>query len=99
MTMQGPIALNEVERAAIERITARATVRAIVRQVCAETGHSYAEITGPSHKAALCRVREGIYVRAQDQGFSLPQIGRVFRRHHTTILHGIRNAKSRKGEA
>lgn len=60
---------------------------------------SYNELLGPSRRAELCRLRERIYYEAARYGFSLSQIGRVFNRHHTSILNGLRNEQKRRGEA
>lgn len=99
MTDQSHSFLTEADRAALANIEHRATVRQIASQVCAETGTSYAEVMGSNRAACLCRVREVIYYMATREGFSSPQIGRVFRRDHTTILSGLRNEQKRRGEA
>ena len=99
MTVQSHDFLTDADRAAIANIGNRATVREIARQVCAETGTSYAAVMSSNRAAYLCRVREVIYYMAHREGFSLPQIARVFRRDHTTILSGLRNEKARRGEA
>ena len=98
MTIQSHSFLTDADRAAISNITSRATVRQIAQQVCEVTGANYAAIMGPNRAAHLCRVREVIYYIATREGFSLPQIGRVFGRDHTTILSGLRNEKARRGE-
>lgn len=72
---------------------AHISIREMTRQACAETGQPIPEIMGKSRKAELCRVRERIWLRAHEAGFSSAQIGRVFKRDHTSILHGIRNAR------
>lgn len=71
------------------------SIRQITREACAATGQPIPDIMGKSRKAALCRVRERIWLQAHEAGFSSVQIGRVFKRDHTSILHGIRNARQK----
>lgn len=99
MTIQSHSFLTEGDRAAIADIGKRATVREIARQVCEETGHSYAAVMGKSRLAADCRVRELVCYIANRNGVPLAQIGRILRRDHTTIMHAVRNEKARRGEA
>ena len=99
MTVQTPIILTDADRAIIAAIKDRATICAIAKQVAAETGVKLPDIMGRSRLAYLCRIRELIWFIAHENGASLPQIGRVFNRDHTTILSGLRNEKRRRGEA
>lgn len=99
MTYQAHSFLTEADRAMIAAIKGRAHIRAIAKHVCAEAGMKIPDIMGRSREAHLCRVRELIWFIAHENGVSLPQIGRVFGRDHTTILNGLRNEKARRGEA
>lgn len=69
------------------------SIREMTRETCAATGQPIPEVMGKSRRAELCRIRERIWLRAYEAGFSSVQIGRVFKRDHTSILHGIRNAR------
>ena len=69
------------------------SIREMTREACAAAGQSIPDIMGKSRKAALCRIRERIWLQAHEAGFSSVQIGRVFNCDHTSILHGIRNAR------
>lgn len=77
----------------------RPSIREMVVIVSATHLKPYKDLLGPSRRAELCRLREQIYYEAARHGFSLPQIGRVFNRHHTSILSGLRNEQRRRGEA
>lgn len=99
MTVQTPITLTDADRAIIAAIKDRAAIRAIAKKVAAETGTRMPDIMGRSRLAYLCRIRELIWFIAHQNGASLPQIGRVFNRDHTTILSGLRNERNRRGEA
>lgn len=103
MTAQYPMLLNEAEREIILQVRAaarlRISIRDMIRQASDQTGIPMDELMGPSHRAELCRIRELIYAAARRQGYSLPQIGRVFRRDHTTILSGLRNYEAKHGAA
>lgn len=74
------------------------SIRQITREACAATGQPIPDIMGKSRKAVLCRVRERIWLQAHEAGFSSVQIGRVFKRDHTSILHGIRNARQKSSD-
>ena len=77
----------------------RQTILSIVGDVCRRSGHNPFHVMGKSREADICRVRELVCYKAyREAGMSYPQIGRVLRRHHTTILHAVRNEAKRRGE-
>jgi chromosomal replication initiation ATPase DnaA len=41
--------------------------------------------------------RQEFMLAAHEAGYSMPEIGRFLNRDHTTILHGIRQARARRG--
>jgi len=50
------------------------------------------EIHGTSRLRLICRVRQGVMYAAFLQGrHSLTQIGRIFGKDHTTVIHACRN--------
>lgn len=65
----------------------------------AEYGISLAMFNSPRRNELLCQCRREVwYEVSQQTGMSLPQIGRLSHRDHTTILHGIRReAEIRSG--
>jgi len=54
-------------------------------------GRNSARVASVPRQAAMAAVQ-------RDLGYSLPRIGRIFKRHHTTVLHGIRAHKARKAQ-
>lgn len=66
--------------------------RQIIMEVAIAHGVSYEDILGRSRERHLVAARhEAIYeVRKRRPHLSLPQIGRIFKRDHTTILHALR---------
>ncbi len=98
MTHLGLIHLTETDRLAIAAIRGRATIRQFARNVCAEAGVSIHIVMGRNRTPAICRLRELIWYRAHAEGYSLNQIGQVFGRDHTTVMHGIRNEQRRRGD-
>lgn len=50
------------------------------------------DIKGPSRKAYICRARWDAMRLLRDRGLSLPSIGRMLNRDHTTVVHGLRRA-------
>jgi hypothetical protein len=67
-------------------------VQQILKEVAEKHGVTVKDIKGKCRKLKCIRPRhEAAYRIRMEQGFSLPQIGRVLGfRDHTTILHGIR---------
>lgn len=54
------------------------------------TGYKVDVLRGPSRDPAVCRARFAVMYAMRAHGLSLPAIGNVLRRHHTTILSGLR---------
>lgn len=76
----------------------RAWARALVRDLAAERGFSVAEMTGGSRTRPVAWARQhAIWLIARETGLSLAQIGLIFNRDHTTILHSIRAENLRQG--
>jgi chromosomal replication initiator protein len=66
-------------------------LHALVEDAAREAGVSIAAILGPSKRREIAWPRMRSMARAHvDYGFSLPQIGLVFNRDHTTVLHAVR---------
>lgn len=90
--------LSEDERARCAAISQRipGEIARIVRAVCDETGIRPAEIYAPTRGLDhVAQARQLIMFIAKRRGFSLNQIGRPLRRHHTTVLHGVRAEEAR----
>ncbi len=62
----------------------------ILHAVAAETKLDVADLIGPCREPWLVGPRHEAMRRARATGASLPEIGRAFRRNHTTVLHAIR---------
>ena len=50
-------------------------------------------IYGDNRTAFICRARFGIYMALHLRGASKTQVGRVMRRDHSTIIHGLERAE------
>lgn len=87
--------MTDEEIAAIRAIRGRKTIREMARLAAAEAGIPLAELLGPSHRHDLCKVREVVYGAARRHGYSTTQTARIFKRHHTTIISGLRNLDRR----
>lgn len=62
----------------------------VLEQVARESGVPVAELVGRSRARYVVWARHRAMARLRDEGWSLPAIGEVFGRDHTTVLHGIR---------
>lgn len=63
----------------------------IIELVCATQSVNRDEIMGRSQYRRIARARQLAMTLAREfTKLSLPQIGRKFKRDHTTILHGVR---------
>lgn len=75
------------------------TLRAIVSEVAREYGLDHDAMVGPDRSRALAHPRQEAMRRAHLAGYSMPQIGKALGgRNHTTVLHGIRQARKRMQE-
>lgn len=64
-------------------------LRLLVLPMVEECGIPWSMLVSPSRMEYLKGPRRKIWVMLQREGLSLPQIGKMFNRDHTTILHGI----------
>jgi hypothetical protein len=63
----------------------------VVERVAVEQGFSLAELRSTSRSARLVRARWAAMAAARSETeASLPQLGRILNRDHTTVLHGLR---------
>lgn len=73
-----------------------AEVQAIVSAVARATGYERVQLLGTSKAQPLARYRMACHWLARERtGLSLPALGRVFDRHHTSILHAVRATAAR----
>lgn len=71
--------------------TPRDYTRAIIREVTAQYGSSLHEVLGPSRAGNVVKARYAA-IRAVAQArprMSTPELGRIFRRDYSTILHAL----------
>ena len=75
----------------------RVTMREIIADIAGLYGFTVEELTGPGRTKGVSNARQhAMYLMAQQQHLSLPQIGRFLgNRDHTTVLHGVRAHKAR----
>ena len=67
---------------------------AISAQVCHKYGITQGQLFGRSVRRVISSARKEVYYRAHEElKMSLANIGRYFRRDHTTIAHGIKQHK------
>lgn len=91
--------LSEDDRARCAAISKRipGEIARIVRAVCDETGVRPAEIYAPTRGLDhVAQARQLIMFIADQRGFSTTKISRALRRHHTTVIHGVRAEKIRR---
>ncbi len=73
-------------------------VAAIVEAVAAETGISAADIRGTRRWANISAARQVVYYAAHRDGVSVPQIAAAMGRDASTVQHGIKAERERRGE-
>lgn len=79
----------------IKSIGATAIETYCLREVQSAFGVTHEEILGPCRKRHFVRARQMVcLLLRQHASFSLPEIGRVLKRDHTTVLHNVRAAES-----
>lgn len=85
------LGLQEAREARLFRISPRR----YLEQLCGEQGFSVWAIIGRSHRANIVRARHAMIlsVARKFPNLSLVQLGMLFERDHTTIIHALRRAK------
>lgn len=53
-------------------------------------GVTLADVVGPSHKPAIADARHHLIYELYELGLSLPAVGRLVGRHHTTVMDSRR---------
>lgn len=80
---------NRIDREAI----------AVIERVAAEDGFSLAELRSPQRLSALVATRRRCAIAARaETTASLPQIGRILNRDHSTVLHHLRTPQKEPSE-
>lgn len=89
--------LEDERRARLEKAVAAQQILGadIGRAIAATHGYLWTDILGPSRNRALVKVRQECIRAVADArtDLSLPQLGRIFNRDHTTILHALRKTR------
>lgn len=75
----------------------RMGLRAIHEEIALKHDISSDELRGPGRPQYICDVRHEAWYRQRLAGFSFPQIGKFYRRDHTTILSGVRRHAEKLG--
>ena len=70
-------------------MTPRAQTMSLIEMIASERGFTLEEMLSPSRRHPICRARWVAWHQLYLKGLSSPQIGEIFRRHHTTILYGL----------
>lgn len=77
----------------------RLSIGSIIADTAAKHGLTATDLVGRSralHTIIPAR-QEAMYLCAHDTPYGLPEIGKAFKRDHTTVLHGIRKHCERTG--
>ena len=61
----------------------------ILVEVCEKLGYSIASIQSKDRSKKLVERRARVYRALRDEGLSLPEIGRLVNRDHTTVLYSL----------
>lgn len=68
-----------------------------VRNVLVREKMVWGDLVARDRRLFKVHIRSEIYVFLNDRGWSLTQIGNLFERHHTSVLHGIRKWRKING--
>lgn len=71
-------------------------VRQAIRDAASATGISTADILGRSRLRTIVHARQLAMHMAHEAGAPCTQIARVFKRDHSTIIHGVRAEAARR---
>jgi hypothetical protein len=73
--------------------------RQIINEASRASGFSVKALKGPRQTRGIVHTRQDAMLAIREATkLSLPQIGRLFNRHHTAVLRGLKSAKQRRAE-
>lgn len=79
------------EKTLVELLSpSESTASRTLRETAKRHGMSVDAIKGHSREPRFVKARHEVMVALRDEGFSLPRIGRILNRDHTTVMHGLR---------
>ncbi len=76
----------------------RDRVKEIALAVCAETSVPMSSLYGPGRRIDVVRARWLVMYLAYQDGLTMQAIGDAMNRDHSSVLHGIRKERERRGE-
>lgn len=75
------------------------TAKGIIEQVSNQTMIPVHDLLGKKRDHPTAHARQLCFYRIQREcNYSLPRIGRLFGRDHTTVMHGIRQEEKRQAD-
>ena len=69
--------------------------REITRRFCEKSGVTRKQIESSQRIKPIVTARHELFKMLYESGLTLGQIGRLFKKHHTTVLNGVRKAEAR----
>lgn len=80
----------------LSRATPREKRLAVIDEIARLHGFTLSDLLGPSRQRAVCAARFAAIAEVRRAfGDSYQKIGRLFGRHHTTVLNAVRAASRR----
>lgn len=76
----------------------RKNLVAIAVEVANSKGLTFEEMMADTRQRDVAWPRQEFMLAAHREGYSMPEIGALIGRDHTTVLHGIRAAKKREAQ-
>jgi len=73
-----------------KRNAATSKAQTAIAEAARRFGVSEADVMASDGRKGATQARQWVYTRLWHNGLSLPQIGRIMGKDHTTVLHGIR---------
>lgn len=64
----------------------------IIERAAEVSGYPVAVLRGPARDRSICMVRWAVMATLRARGLSLPTIGRLLNRDHTTVISGLNRA-------
>ena len=68
--------------------------RKFISSVLVANGMVWRDLTRPNRSPDMVFIRAGIYEFLSNKGWSLTQIGNLFKRDHTTVLYSLRKIRT-----
>ena len=72
-------------------------IKQAIDEVCEDYNITYEQIISPTRLRIISLPRQVAMYKLHQLGYSLMEIGKIFNKDHTTVIHAVRKIEQQKG--